>query len=227
LKILIIEDSSEIVESISIALGLRWPGATLLSTGFGKKGIELVRTESPDVIILDIGLPDINGFDVLREIRHFSDVPVVVLTVRSEEIDTVRGLELGADDYVIKPFRHLELLARIKMALRHHEALQGAPGECFTMGNLTMDPASREIRIGDQQIRLTSTEYRLLNLLARNAGRVVSHSRLMRELWGEDLAGDSEALRTYIYQLRKKLKDIPPRMILSEHGVGYKFVAPA
>ncbi len=226
MKILIIEDSAEIVESISIALELRWSGATLLSTSYGKKGIELVRTESPDVVILDIGLPDIGGFDVLREIRGFSDVPVVVLTVKSDEIDTVRGLELGADDYLSKPFSHLELLARIKTALRHHDTQQ-APGEQVIVGNLIMDFASREVRIGDERIKLTSTEYRLLNLLVKDAGRVVSHSRLMRELWGEDLAGDSEALRTYVYQLRKKLNDSPPRLILSEHGVGYKFVPSA
>ncbi len=221
-----IEDSAEIVESVSIALELRWSGATLLSTPSGEKGIEMVRTEVPDVVMLDIGLPDMDGFDVLREIRKFSNVPVIVLTVRSDEIDTVRGLELGADDYITKPFSHLELLARIKTALRHYNSQQ-APAEYVTLGNLKMDFANREILVDDEQVRLTSTEYRLLNLLVRDAGRVVSHNKLMRELWGDDLAGDSEALRTYIYQLRKKLNDSPPRLILSEHGFGYKFVPPA
>lgn len=216
------------MQAISTCLQLRWPDSNVLSVGEGKKGIELVETESPDVVLLDIGLPDIDGFEVLRQIRFFSDVPILIETVEDQESQRVRGLELGADDYIVKPFSYMELLARVKAVLRRSQMLEFKGGEDkFASGNLTIDFATREVRLRGEVVKLTPTEYNLLYALVRSRGQVVTQRKLMQQVWGKDYIEDTDYLRAYIRRLRDKLQDDPPRMILTKHGLGYRFVSPS
>jgi len=204
---------------------MRWPDSIIVSVSQGEKGIELVETESPDVVLLDIGLPDMDGFEVLRQIRFFSSVPIIIETVEDEEVDRIRGLELGADDYITKPFSYMELLARVKAVLRRSQMVEFEGGETnFVSGKLTINFAAREVRLGDEVVKLTPTEYRLLHLLVRNKGQVVTQRKLMQQVWGEDYIENTDYLRAYIRRLRDKLRDKPPQMILTEHGLGYRFV---
>lgn len=229
MKVLIIEDSLEIVEAVRLIFELRWPEAKVIATTEGNKGITLTETESPDLIILDLGLPDIDGFKVLKEIRNFSDIPVVILTVRGEEIDKVRGLELGADDYIVKPFSHMELLARVKAILRrsHIPELKASEAPLVTP-KLSIDFATRTITRNSKLIKLTPTEFNLLQYLVRNEGKVLSHRSLLEKVWGEEYTDATDYLKVYIQRLREKLEDDPanPKILLSERGVGYKFVKP-
>ena len=226
MKILIIEDDREIVEAISLAFRMRWPEAKLVSTHLGEKGVELVEIEDPDVVILDLGLIDISGFEVLKQIRFFSTVPVIIVTVRAEEADIVRGLEVGADDYIVKPFSYMELLARVRAVLRRSEVPESYTDEDnFISENLEINFSTREVRVGDKVLKLTPTEHKLLYLLVSNKGRVVTHRKLMQQVWGDDYIEDTNYLRAYIRRLRNKLQDDPPKMILTEHGLGYRFVS--
>jgi len=226
MKVLIIEDNPDTVEAVSLAFEWRWPDVNAISTSHGKRGVELVRAESPDIVILDIGLPDMSGFEVLRQIRSFSDVPLIILTVKIEEMDKVRGLELGADDYITKPFSHLEFLGRVKAVLRrtHMPELRGEERP-FVSGDLMIDFATREVTCGGNTIKLTNTEYNLLCQLVKNEGRVLTHRVLLRNVWGEDCIDSTGYLKKYVQRLRKKLGDNAsnPKRILSVRGLGYKF----
>ncbi len=224
MKALVIEDDANILEAISLIFQLRWPEMEVASTPSGKEGIAMVETESPDVVLLDINLPDISGFQVLSEIRRFSDVPVLVATVRGEETDTVRGLELGADDYIVKPFSHLELLARVKAVLRRHGVVVAEGAEPFSSGGLRIDFAQRKVSLHDKEVKLTPIEYQLLYHLARSADQFVSSSTLVYKIWGEDYPGAAESLKVHMRHLREKLEEDPanPRLILTEHGKGYR-----
>lgn len=221
MKVLIIEDDREIVEIITLAFEIRWPGVTLVNTHLGNRGIELVEAETPDVIILDLGLPDTNGFDVLKEIRTFSDIPIMILTVRGEETDVVKGLEWGADDYMVKPFRQLELLSRIKALTRRSTNITRETS--ITHGDLTFNPAVRQLFRGDTEILLTRTEGTILHQLIKNAGQVVTHAGLAEAVWGEDYPDAVDSLRVYIRRLREKIEITPdnPELILTKTGVGY------
>ena len=226
MKVLIVEDDSEIVEVIALAFEIRWPGVELVSTHLGEHGIEMVESENPDIVILDLGLPDISGFDVLKEIRAFSDVPILILTVRGEEADIVKGLEWGADDYMIKPFRQLELLSRIKALTRRASTSSGeTPLVC---GELSFIPSTRQLHHGKQEISLTSTEGSILHTLMKNAGQVVTHSSLAEAVWGEDYPDSVDSLKVYIRRLREKIEADPsqPELILTRTGVGYLLVKP-
>jgi two-component system response regulator VicR len=226
-KVLVIEDDKDIVEAISLAFQIRWPEAKLVSTHLGEKGIELVETESPDIIILDLGLPDISGFEVLKRIRLFSSIPVIILTVRSEEPDIVKGLEWGADDYMVKPFRQLELLSRVQVQLRKRgAAVEEQPLIC---GQLRFDPATRQIQYGEKEINLTATESQIIYQLMKNAGRVVSHADVAEGVWGTDYPGAIDSLKVYIRRLREKLESDPshPQLIITKTGVGYSLTRPA
>ena len=228
MKVLVIEDDPGIVESVALCFELRWSGANLVSTSAGEKGVKLAGTEFPDVIILDLGLPDMDGLEVLRQIRSFSDVPVIILTARYAEMDKVKGLELGADDYIIKPFVPAEFLARIKAVLRRSQRTKPKAGEKpFVRGKLKIDFATREVSIGDRLIKLTPSEYNLLCELARNEGRVLSNHMLLERVWGPEYTTETEYIKVYIQRLREKLEEEPgnPKMILSERGIGYKFVS--
>ena len=226
MKVLIVEDDPEIVEVVSLAFEIRWPDVKLVCTRLGEKGVDLVESERPDVVILDLGLPDISGFDVLKSIRSFSDVPVLVLTARGEEADIVRGLEWGADDYMVKPFRQMELLARIKSLIR-----RSAPGDKeaeLICGSLRYDPSTRQVVCGRGEMGLTRTEGAILSQLMKNAGQVVPYDRLAETVWGEDYPGVTENLRVYVRRLREKIEEDPanPQFILTKVGLGYSMPKP-
>jgi len=230
LKVVVVDDSPEIIEVVSLCFQLRWSGADLISAATGAKGLELIEAESPDIVILDIGLPDMDGFQVLRDIRRFSQVPVIMLTVRGEDIDVAKGLELGADDYITKPFSHIELIARVQAVLRRVQGLPVSSEERpFVSGKLSVDFASNEVMLDGKPVKLTSTESKILFLLIRNEGRLVTHESLLTKVWGETYIDARDLLRVHIQHLRQKLGDSveSPSIIVTEHGMGYKFVRPA
>lgn len=235
MKVLLIEDSTEIVDIVAITLKLRWPEVTLVSSFLGKEGVKLVKKELPDIVVLDLGLPDMDGFQVLRSIREFSDVPLVILTVRGDEMDKIRGLELGADDYIVKPFSPAELLARLKALLRRSQVSKTSAGTddklpdklptLFIKGRLRIDLTSQEVSIDDKLLKLGPREYDLLYCLVTNEGEVVSNQMLLEKVFPEN-KDDIRLLEVYMKKLREKLKVNPddPEIILNEGGMGYKFV---
>ncbi len=225
MKVLIIEDDREIVEAISLAFQIRWPEAKVVSTHLGEKGVELVESEAPDIVILDLGLPDISGFEVLDQIRRFSNVPTIILTVRSEEADVVRGLECGADDYITKPFRQLELLARVKALIRRQSPSEE---ETVISGALRLEATTGQLHHDGKEIALTITESRILNHLMKNAGYVTTHSSLAEAVWGDDYPGVVDSLKVHIRRLREKIEADPshPQLILTKTGVGYFLTKP-
>jgi two-component system response regulator VicR len=229
MKALVIDDAAEIADVVSLCFQLHWSNATVLSAQDGSRGLELVEAESPDVVILDIGLPDMDGFEVLREIRRFSQVPVIMLTVRGEDTDVARGLELGADDYITKPFSHIELVARVRAVMRRIQGLPVSEEKPFISGRLAVDFGSKEVTVDGKPVRLTSTEYKLLYHLIKNEGRLLSHENLLNKVWGEDYQDARDLLRVHIQHLRQKLGDDGESadIIVTEHGMGYKFVRPA
>ena len=225
MKVLLIEDDREIVDAISLAFQIRWPEATLISTRLGQKGVELVESELPDIVILDLGLPDINGFEVLQQIRLFSQVPTIILTVRSDEADIVKGLEWGADDYITKPFRQLEFLARVKALIRRQGATEA---ETLSYGPLRLDTTIGQLNYDGKDISLTVTESHIMAHLMRNGGRAVTHSSLAEAVWGDDYPGAADSLKVHIRRLREKIEEDPghPRLILTRTGVGYFLARP-
>ena len=230
MKVLVIEDDPGIIEVVTLCFQLRWSGAAVLSASSGSKGIELVETGSPDVIILDIGLPDMDGYQVLKEVRRFSDTPVIMLTVRSEDTDIARGLELGADDYITKPFSHIELIARVQAVMRRAQGTGMSDDERpFSSGKLSVDFNRNEVLISGNPVKLTSTERKLLYQLIRNEGRILSHESLLTKVWGDNYVDARDLLRVHIQHLRQKLEDNAesPAIIVTEHGIGYKFIRPS
>ena len=227
MKVLLIEDDPNIIETISLALQIRWPEAKLASTHLGEQGIQLLESEAPDILILDLGLPDISGFEVLKRIRLLSSIPILILTVKAEEADIIKGLEWRADDYMIKPFRQLELLARLK-TLTRRQILPGATAP-LACGPLRFDPSTRELLHGDKEINLTATEAHILHHLMKNAGHVVTHSSLAEAAWGEDYDGATNSLRVHIRRLREKLEVDPsrPKLIRTKSGIGYFLAKPS
>ena len=227
MRVLVIDDEPDIVEIVQLTFGLRWPEAEVLHASSGEIGVDSVARESPDVVILDIGLPDIDGFEVCQRIRHFSEVPVIMLTARHEEIDKVRGLELGADDYITKPFSHIELMARVRAVLRRTEsAVPANEGPPFDDGMLRVDYGSRDVTVHGERVKLTPIEYGLLYHLTRNPNRVLTFRTLLAKVWGREYVEETDYLKVHIQHLRKKLGDDPQAdpMIVNERGVGYKFV---
>ncbi|MFC1953772.1 response regulator transcription factor [Chloroflexota bacterium] len=226
MKILIIEDDPEIVEVVSLAFQMRWPDVDLVSTHLGEKGPELVENEHPDAVILDLGLPDINGFDVLKQIRVFSEVPVLILTVRGDEADIVKGLEWGADDYMVKPFRQLELMSRVRALTRRSGSFDKVTP--LVSGQFRFEPDTGQLTHYEKKINLTRTESYILQHLMQNAGRVVTYSSLAEEVWGQDYPDATDSLRVYIRRLREKVEENPsnPQIILNRPGVGYQLNNP-
>ncbi|MDD4924815.1 MAG: response regulator transcription factor [Dehalococcoidales bacterium] len=224
MKVIVIEDEQSIIDAINLAFEFRWQGVTLLSAASGKEGIALVRNESPDVVILDINLPDISGFDVLKQVREFSAVPVIILTVRSEDEDMLRGLETGADDYVIKPFNYLNLLARVKAVLRRADkAPLNIKQYSAISSRIKIDFVNQKVFLDEKAIELTPREYRLLVMLVKNKGKLIKYKEILREIWGKSRTDDNGNIRIYIRRLRKKLQDNPPDIILNKRGTGYMF----
>jgi DNA-binding response OmpR family regulator len=224
MKTLVIEDEKSIIDAIKVAFEFRWPGVDVTGATAGKKGVELVKKESPDIVILDLNLPDISGFEVLKEIRTFSQVPVIILTVRSEDQDMLKGLEAGADDYVIKPFNYMTLLARVRAVLRRTEAIPFAGTHDNIVGTrLKIDFVNQKVRVDNRLIKLTPVEYKLLALLIRNKNETVSYETIMNEVWGKHHTGSTGTIRICVRRLRGKIQDSPPSMIINKQGLGYMF----
>ena len=227
MKVLVVDDDPDVIDVVNLCFSLRWPEAEVLAARDADEALKLIEDESPDLILLDIVLPGMDGFQICQEVRGFSDVPIVILTARDTEVDKVRGLEMGADDYVTKPFSHLELLARVRAVLRRYQNQLPAIGEVFESGDLRIDYGSRAVTVRGQSVRLTPTEYSLLFHLTRNAGRVLPHHTLLAKVWGREYVDEIDYLKVYVRRLRQKLEGDPETMgrIVSERGVGYKFVA--
>lgn len=224
MKIIIVEDEKSIIDAVKVAFEFRWTEANLLAAQTGREGIDLVRNENPDVVILDINLPDMSGFSVLKEIRTFSSAPVIILTVRSDDADILRGLEAGADDYIIKPFNYITLLARVKAVLRRTENIPIKNSQDTTISSrLKIDFVNQKVIFNNQLVKLTPVEYKLFLLLVKNKDSVVSFNNIMKEIWNTTYQGDTENIRINVRRLRKKLKDNPPSMIINQHGSGYMF----
>jgi two-component system KDP operon response regulator KdpE len=222
-RILIVDDETQIRRLLQTGLGGH--GYEVESAADGLEAVQKAMMWRPDVILLDLGLPKLSGLEVCRSIRTWSSVPIIVLSVRDTERDKITALDLGADDYLTKPFGLGELLARIRVALRHAAKTPAAADAVLTFGDLWLDLANRQVRLGDREIHLTPTEYDLLKLLATHAGKVLTHTWLLREVWGTVNEGDTQTLRVFIGQLRRKLKENPahPQFILTEPGIGYRF----
>lgn len=228
MRLLLVDDDAEIRSSVRLGFELQWRDVEILEAENGETALDLVESERPDLVLLDVGLPDIDGYEVLRRTRAFSAVPVVMLTARDEPIDTVRGLEAGADDYIGKPFDHLELMARVRAVLRRSDLkapmARSAP---YRRAELEIDAEAREARVGSRRVVLTTTEWRVLELLVANAGWIVPHERLVSRVWGRDEDIGPESLRVFIRRLRAKLGDDAgaPRYIETVRGVGYRLLA--
>lgn len=224
-KILIVDDEPQILRALRA--GLAAHGYEVISAADGEEALDKAALETPDAIILDLNLPKLSGLEVCRQLREWSAVPIIVLSVRDAERDKVMALDLGADDYLAKPFGSDELLARLRVALRH-AARAGAPGEpVIQVGDVLIDLARHVVRRGDEDVRLTATEYKLLAYLATHAGRVLTHHQILEHVWGPNYDTETQYLRVYVSQLRRKLDPDAsrPQMILTEPGVGYRFVS--
>ncbi|HST05877.1 MAG TPA: response regulator transcription factor [Chloroflexia bacterium] len=227
MRFLIVDDDKSIVEAVTIGLQFQWQDAEVYAAGDGEEGLVKFLDLSPDVTLLDVNMPHMNGFELLGRIREVSDAPVLMLTARGDEMSKVKGLEMGADDYLTKPFSHLELFARIKSVLRRAELpapISALPQ--FASGDMTVNFDSREVTAAGVPVKLTPTEYKLLYQLVRNAGRVMPFETLLSKVWGDEYRGDMDYLKTYVSRLRKKLGDDPdnPHYIITERSVGYRFV---
>ncbi len=225
-SVVLIEDEPQIRRFLRAAL--TGHGYRLFEAGSGEDGLIEAATRQPDLVILDLGLPDLDGLGVLARLREWTSVPVIVLSARGQERDKIAALDGGADDYVSKPFSVGELLARMRAALRRRDQVgEGAAATTFVVGDLSVDLARRHVLVGDKEIHLTPIEYKLLTTLIRHAGKVLTHRQLLKEVWGPAHTEDSQNLRFYVAQLRRKLEAIParPRYLLTEPGVGYRLVA--
>lgn len=223
--VLIIDDELDLL--VAVTALLEREGFRVVTADNGVSGLEVFRRHSPDLVILDIMMPGLSGWEVLHRLRQISTVPIIVLTVLGQEDDVVRGLQDGADDYVPKPFSVHELLGRVRALLRRVQAAaEKERTEQVTVGDLVLIPESHQIVWRDQCIRLTPTEFRLLSALVRHAGAVVPHRQLLQGVWGREHRADRGQLKVYIHHLRQKLGDDPshPRYIVSERGEGYRIV---
>jgi two-component system KDP operon response regulator KdpE len=220
--VLVVEDEAQMRRFIRASLSAH--DYRVQEAATGKEALALATSHNPDVILMDLGLPDGDGVDLTRSIREWSRVPIIVISARGKEADKVTALDSGADDYLTKPFGVDELLARIRVALRHAEGTTNADEPSLQIGDLRIDFARREVQSGGRMVHLTPTEYKLLTLLARNAGRVLTHRHIIREVWGAQYAGENHHVRVHMAELRKKIEADParPRLILTEPGVGYR-----
>ncbi len=230
MKILVVDDAPEVVEAVTVSFSLQWRETEVLGASDGEEALDRVAEEHPDLVLLDIAMPGLDGYETLKRLREFSDVPVIMLTARDSVLDKVKGLELGADDYVTKPFDHLELLARVKALLRRLDMPQPVSrAPSFVSGDLAVDFATQQVRVRGEPVELTTIEYKLLYHLVRNAGRVLTHETLLAKVWGREYTDEVDYLRVYVRRLRRKLEADPdqPKYILTERGLGYRFRAPA
>ena len=228
MKLLIAEDARDVAEVIAFGARMAWPGCQVTIATTGNEALDRFRDDPADVVILDIGMPPPDGFEVCRRIRETSRVPILMLTVRDATIDKVRALDLGADDFLSKPFDHLELFARLRALIRRTDQPPAASGSDFSLADLSVNYATQEVLLNGEVVRLTSTEYRLLEELVRHAGTVLPHHLLLERVWGTAYAHEVHYLKVFVRRLRRKLGDDAehPRYIQTEWGVGYRFVGP-
>lgn len=223
--VLVVDDEPQIRRLLTVTLEAN--ACRVLTATSGQEGLVLAAQHRPALVILDIGLPDLSGQEILRRLREWSDVPVIILSVQDDEVGKVAALDAGADDYVTKPFNTSELLARLRVALRH-SSKKDEPA-VFQAGGLVVDLAARRVTVNSREIKLTATEYNLLRFLVRHAGKVLTQRQILREIWGPGHDEHTHYLRVYIAHLREKLEADPsrPELIITEPGVGYRFMAPA
>ena len=223
--IVVVEDEPDIRRFLRASLLSK--GYRLVEAATGREGLEAAETRQPDLIILDLGLPDMDGLEVIRRVREWSLVPIIVLSAKGQETTKVAALDAGADDYIAKPFGVSELLARMRVSLRHAaRSSQGEPTAVFTTGELQIDLAQRRVRVKGKDVHLTPIEYRLLTTLAKHAGKVLTRNQLLTEVWGRPYADQAHYLHVHMAQLRRKVENDPtrPRYLLTEPGVGYRLV---
>ena len=219
--ILVIDDEVQIRRLLEITLSSN--GFKISEATNGKEGLIAAATHHPALIILDLGLPDADGIGILNKLREWYQKPIIILSVRNSEDDIIHALDNGANDYLTKPFRTGELLARIRVALRHNQGTEDDPN--LTFGTLTIDLANHIARKNGEIVKLTSTEFSLLALLAKNSGRVLTHQSILKEIWGFGYIGQTQYLRVFVAQIRKKIEDDPakPKLLITESGIGYRF----
>ncbi|MFZ6655715.1 two-component system response regulator KdpE [Undibacterium sp. TJN19] len=224
IHIVLIEDEKQIRRFLNTALEAE--DMTVFEAETGKQGLIACATRKPDLLIVDLGLPDMSGLDIIREVRSWSEVPILVLSARTQEHEKVAALDAGADDYLSKPFGAAELIARIRAHLRRRQPNTVQADAVFTFGNVSVNFALRTVSRGEQSVHLSPIEYRLLSVLARNAGKVMTHQQLLKEVWGPNHSESSHYLRIYMANLRQKLEQEPaqPKYFLTETGVGYRLV---
>ena len=228
MRILVVDDDPQILDAVTVGLQLQWQDAEVLAATDGEQGLKVFYEQNPDVVVLDVTMPRKNGFEVLQDIRRVSDVPVIMLTARGDDTDQVRGLELGADDYVTKPFSHLALLARIKAVLRRADLPQPTSAlPDFQAGELAIHFQNHQVTRRGAPVRLTPVEFKLLYHLVRNVGRLMPHEALLDRVWGADYGATNDYLKVYVSRLRAKLEEPDgPHYIETERGLGYRFVRP-
>jgi len=219
--ILIIDDEAPIRRLLDITLSAN--GYKISEASTGKEGLALAASVQPVLLILDLGLPDVDGIDILKKLREWYQKPIIILSARNSEEDIVKALDNGANDYLTKPFRTGELLARLRVAVRQSQGIPDTP--CLKFGTLAIDLANHTARKNDEIIKLTATEFSLLALLAKNEGRVLTHQYILKEVWGMSYIEQTQYLRVFIAQLRKKVEDDPgkPKLLNTESGIGYRF----
>ena len=227
-RILVVDDEPAIVRALKAALSAR--GYDVLTANTGNGAVDLIAVEAPDLVILDLGLPDVDGVEVARRVRGWSDVPIVVLSAEGSDERKVLALDVGADDYVTKPFSLPELLARVRVALRHHAAASGGGAEqaVLVVGDLVIDIPHHAVTVRGREVDLTPKEFAFLAVLARHPGRVLTHRTILQHVWGPEYGTETQYLRVYASQLRRKLQDDPARpRLVTEPGVGYRLVDPS
>ncbi len=224
-KILAIDDEKDVTRSIRLTIGVQEPGWKVVEASSGNEGLSRFSDERPDLVLLDMRMPDKSGLDVLRELRRFSAVPVIVLTVTSNELDEVRALNEGADDYLVKPFGHLDLVARIRAVLRRAAGTPFSGRKSFVSGDLKIDWDSRLVTVGSREVTMTATEFALLEILTRNSGQVLPSETLLGQVWGSHFLDNRDYLKVYVRKLREKIEPDPqaPRYIQTVRGIGYRF----
>jgi two-component system KDP operon response regulator KdpE len=221
MKIIVVEDEVQVRKLLKISL--ESSGHEILVATNGNEAVQMAANQRPEAVILDLGLPDMDGTEVLKKIRGWSQIPIIILSVRNSEDTIIHALDSGADDYLTKPFHVGELMARIRVACRH--AARGKEEPIFKSGNLEVDLSGHLVKISGEEVKLTSTEFNLLTVLIRHAGKILTHRQILKEIWGPNATEQNQYLRVYISHLRQKIEMDPdePKMIITEPGIGYRF----
>ncbi|MCH7553445.1 MAG: response regulator transcription factor [Chloroflexi bacterium] len=221
MKMLVVEDSPDVMETIRLCVSMRWPDSQVISATGGVGALGMVKMETPDIVVLDLGLPDMDGLEVLQRLRMTTDIPVIIVTARGEETSRVKGLELGADDYVVKPFSHTEFLARVNAVMRRGDRpLKGTRQTVYRGNGITIDLPGHRLVVKGDNVGLTPTEWSLLACLANSEGKVVTHDQLAEQVWGSQYL-DQAAIKMAIRRLRRKLNDAAGQTVRSHRGIGY------